>query len=182
MQGLDRLRVYHFRQGILDTSSPQTVDFPEPAYSAGLHVNREFDATGFRYSYQSLVSPASVFFYNSSTSASTLLKQQEVPGDFDRELYASERLWITAEDGVRVPVSLVYKRDTFHKDGTNPLYVYGYGSYGYPPAASAFQRLTPCAARPRCRRTLTPTFAAAASSETAWHDAGKMMAKTQHLH
>ena len=77
------------------------IAFPEPVYSAAAHVNREFATTKFRYSYQSLVSPASVFEYDVKTAESVLLKQQEVPGGFDRERYASERVWVTAEDGVR---------------------------------------------------------------------------------
>ena len=110
----------------------QQISFPEPAYTAAGNVNREFDAKEFRYSYQSLVSPASVYQYDVGTGQSTLLKEQEIPGDFDRSRYSSERLWITAKDGTRVPVSLVYRRDRFMKTGSNPLYVYGYGSYGYP--------------------------------------------------
>ena len=130
VQGLDRLQVYTFKQGVLQTEG-RTVDFPDPAYSAALHVNREFDTAGFRYSYQSLVSPASVFEYVVKSGESKLLKEQEVPGGFDRGHYASERIWATASDGVKVPVSLVYRRDRFRKDGTNPLHIYGYGSYGY---------------------------------------------------
>ncbi|WP_419806978.1 S9 family peptidase [Terriglobus sp.] len=175
VNGLDRLRVYHFDHDILNTASPQTVEFPEPAYSAGLHVNREFDATGFRYSYQSLVSPASVFLYDVATAQSTLLKQQEVPGNFDRERYASERVWITAEYGVRVPVSLVYKRDAFHKDGANPLYLYGYGSYGYGlPIGFSATRLA------LLDRGIVYGYAhirGGGDLGDAWHDAGKMMQK-----
>ena len=61
-----------------------------------------------------------------------MLKKQPVPGGFEAALYQSERLWFTAHDGTEVPVSLVYRKDRFRKDGTSPLYVYGYGSYGYP--------------------------------------------------
>lgn len=175
VNGLDRLRVYHFQNGILNTTDPQTVEFPEPAYSAGLHVNREFDATGFRYSYQSLVSPASVFFYDVATGTSTLLKQQEVPGGFDRERYASERVWITAPDGVRVPVSLVYRRDNFKHDGTNPLYVYGYGSYGYGlPIGFSGTRLS------LLDRGIVVAYAhirGGGDLGDSWHDSGKMMQK-----
>lgn len=175
VNGLDRLRVYHFQRDLLNTASPQTVDFPEPAYSAGLHVNREFDATGFRYSYQSLVSPASVFLYDVATSQSTLLKQQEVPGGFDRARYSSERIWITAQDGVRVPVSLVYRRDAFQKDATNPLYLYGYGSYGYGlPIGFPATRLA------LLDRGIVVAYAhirGGGDLGDSWHDAGKMMQK-----
>ena len=79
VEGLDRMRVFRF-DGDAVSSDAATVAFPEPSYSAGLHVNRNFDATSFRYSYQSLVSPASVYEYDVASGTSTLLKQQEVPG------------------------------------------------------------------------------------------------------
>jgi oligopeptidase B len=126
-------------------SEPVAITFPEPTYSAAPHVNRVFNADSFRYSYTSLVSPPSVYEYNvSRTDADTpigeskLLKQQEVPGGFDPALYASERVWVEAPDAASttgtlpVPTSIVYRRDSFKHDGANPLYIYGYGSYGYP--------------------------------------------------
>ncbi len=174
VQGLDRLRVFHFKGDTLG-GDPETVTFPEPAYAAGLHVNRIFNADSFRYSYQSLVSPASVYEYDLATGASTLLKQQEVPGGFDRERYASERLWATASDGVRVPVSLVYRRDRFQKDGTNPLYVYGYGSYGYAlPIGFGTSRLS------LLDRGIVMAYAhirGGGDLGDTWHDGGKMMVK-----
>ena len=106
------------------------IAFPEPAYSAHPHINRIFETTTFRYGYQSLVTPSSVYEYDVPTGASTLLKQLEIPGGFDRTLYASERVHAAAPDGVPVPVSLVYRKDK-RQPGRNPLYVYGYGSYGY---------------------------------------------------
>ncbi|MGI4852568.1 MAG: S9 family peptidase [Janthinobacterium lividum] len=174
VQGLDRMRVFRFEGDTLSTE-PATVSFPEPSYSAGLHVNRNFDATSFRYSYQSLVSPASVYEYDVATGASTLLKQQEVPGDFDRERYASERVWATAGDGVKVPVSLVYRRDSFAKDGTNPLYIYGYGSYGYAlPVGFGTSRLS------LLDHGIVMAYAhirGGGDLGDAWHDDGKMMVK-----
>ncbi len=128
--GLPRLRFWRFADDGPEAERAGEISFPEPAYSAQPHVNRVFDATSFRYAYQSLVTPSSVFEYDLTTGASTLLKQQEVPGGFDRTLYASERVLATAPDGVQVPVSLVYRKDK-RKKGWNPLYVYGYGSYGY---------------------------------------------------
>ncbi|WP_446743778.1 S9 family peptidase [Silvibacterium acidisoli] len=124
--GLEQLRVVPF-------DAPETareIPFPEPVYSAHPHINRVFSTTKYRYSYQSLVSPASVYEYDVATGDAVLLKQLEVPGGFDRSLYASERIFATASDGVQVPVSLVYRRDRF-QSGLNPLYIYGYGSYGY---------------------------------------------------
>ena len=151
------------------------IDFPEPVYTAAGHVNREFDTGAFRYSYQSLVAPPSVFEYDVFAGTSTLLKQQEVPGGFDSSRYASERIWVTAEDGVRVPVSMVYRRDRFRRDGSCPLYVYGYGSYGYPlPIGFSASRLS------LLDRGLVLAYAhirGGGEMGDPWHDAGKMMVK-----
>ena len=161
---------------------PSQIAFPEPTYTASAHNNREFEAVHFRYSYQSLVSPASVYDYNVATGISTLLKQQEVPGGFDPSDYASERLWIEAADKVMIPVSLVYRRNMFHNrrasdDGQsqNPLYVYGYGSYGYPlPVGFSPTRLT------LLDRGFIIAYAhirGGGELGDKWHDAGKMRAK-----
>jgi oligopeptidase B len=168
--------------------SPVAITFPEPAYTAGAHVNRNFTTQLYRYSYQSLVSPPSVFEYNVGRADATLaigksrlLKQQEVPGGFDSSRYASERIWIEAPDAksptghVPVPVSLVYRRDLFHQDGTNPLHVYGYGSYGYPlPVAFSPTRLS------LLDRGMVMAYAhirGGGELGDAWHDAGKMAVK-----
>ena len=128
--GLQHLRVFNFGGEGESTGAPREISFPEPVYSAHSHINRIFETKKFRYGYQSLVTPSSVYEYDVTSGASTLLKQLEVPGGFDRTQYKSERLFATASDGTQVPVSLVYRMDRFDK-GTNPLYVYGYGSYGY---------------------------------------------------
>lgn len=173
-EGLTSLAVASFSEdGSL--GEIKKISFPEPAYTALPHVNREFVTTKFRYSYQSLVSPASVYEYDVTTGVSELLKEQEIPGGFNRAHYASERLWVTASDGVRVPVSLVYRRDLFHKDGTAPLYIYGYGSYGYPlPIGFSPARLS------LLDRGLVLTYAhirGGGELGDTWHDAGKMMVK-----
>lgn len=160
-----------------DTRVGQAVEisFPEPAYTASGHVNREFDTTSFRYSYQSLVSPASIYRYDVASAQSALLKEQEIPGGFDRSRYNSERLWIDVNDGTQVPVSLVYRKDKFGKDGSNPLYVYGYGSYGYPlPIGFSATRLS------LLDRGLVLAYAhvrGGGEMGDVWHDAGKMMVK-----
>ena len=129
-RGLPVMRVFPLSEEGLPGESKE-IRFPDPAYEADGDVNRDFGTTTYRYAYQSLVRPPSVFEYDVRTGESTLLKEHEVPGGFDASRYASERLWFKAKDGTEVPVSLVYRRDKFAKDGSSPLYVYGYGSYGY---------------------------------------------------
>lgn len=117
--GLPRLRLWKFSgdssaAGPLAASAGE-IAFPEPAYSAYPHINRIFETTTFRYAYQSLVTPSSVYEYDLATGVSTLLKQLEIPGGFDRTLYASERIHATASDGVAIPISLVYRKDADRK-------------------------------------------------------------------
>ena len=151
------------------------IEFPEPVYSAGAYANPEFDAKTFRYSYQSLVSPASVYEYDVKSGTSTLLKQQEVPGGFDSTLYGSERVWVEASDGVKVPVSVVYRKNFFKRNSKNPIYVYGYGSYGYPlPIGFSPSRLS------LLDRGVVMAYAhirGGGEMGDSWHDAGKMMVK-----
>ena len=101
----------------------------EAAYVAGFEVNPEQNTHLLRYTYTSLTTPASVYQLNMQSGEKTLLKQTEVPGGFDKNNYATDRVWATARDGVKVPVSLLYKKE-FKRDGTAPLYQYAYGSYG----------------------------------------------------
>jgi oligopeptidase B len=105
------------------------IEFNDPAYVAYTSVNPEFDTEVLRYGYQSMTTPNSTFDYNMRTKKQELLKQTEVLGDFDPNDYTSERIMATARDGVEVPVSIVYKKGT-PKDGSAPLLLYGYGSYG----------------------------------------------------
>ena len=106
------------------------LSFDDPCYFACLGDNPEPKSTTARLYYSSLTTPGSLFEFDLATGERTLLKQQKVLGDFNKEAYQSERLFITARDGVEVPVSLVYRSDSFKKDGTNPLLQYGYGAYG----------------------------------------------------
>jgi oligopeptidase B len=124
LEGLNRFRVLSFKAGIW-----HEVSFPEPAYSAFGIGTPESDTRMFRIYYQSLVTPSSVYDYDLETRERTLLKQQEVLGGYDATQYATERLWATARDGVRMPISIVYKKG-FNRDGNAPLWLYGYGSYG----------------------------------------------------
>ncbi|HEY0761613.1 MAG TPA: S9 family peptidase [Pyrinomonadaceae bacterium] len=131
--GLQQLDVIDFK-----TSKRQRIKFPEPVYSAFLSANREFDTNVVRYTYNSLVTPNSVFDYDMNTGKSTLRKETEVPGGFDRNNYKSERVFATAADGTKVPMSMVYRKGV-KLDGSAPLLLYGYGSYGYsiPPTFSS---------------------------------------------
>ncbi|HEV8426789.1 MAG TPA: S9 family peptidase [Pyrinomonadaceae bacterium] len=131
--GLQQLEVIDFK-----TNKRQRIKFPEPVYSTFLSANREFDTNVVRYTYNSLVTPNSVFDYDMNTGKSTLLKETEVPGGFDRNNYQSERVFATASDGTRIPMSMVYRKGV-KLDGSAPLLLYGYGSYGYsiPPTFSS---------------------------------------------
>jgi oligopeptidase B len=122
--GLTRLKVF-------DRASlkSEIIDFPDPTYVASENVNAEYNTNKFRYSYQSLNRPESIFEYDFSTKKSELKKQKETP-NLDPSQYISERLWATARDGTKIPISLLRKRST-NKDGKAPLLQYGYGSYGY---------------------------------------------------
>ncbi len=122
--GLVQLRV---RQ--LSTGQERTIDFHDPAYVAYGGVNPEWDTTKFRFGYSSLTTPDSVYEHDLLTGQDRLLKQQEVVGDFDASRYISERIWATTRDGVRIPISLVHRRD-LAMDGKAPLLLYGYGAYG----------------------------------------------------
>ena len=171
--GLPRLRLWSFTQNDRAIQSNE-IRFPEPVYSAFPHINREFGATAYRYAYQSLVTPSSVYEYDLATGNSTLLKQLEVPGGFDRDRYASERVFATASDGARVPISLVYRKDARVRGG-NPLYVYAYGSYGYSlPVGFNANRLS------LLDRGVVMAYAhirGGGDMGKPWHDAGKMLTK-----
>ncbi len=172
--GLPRLRVGRFADQGPAAAPAGEIAFPEPAYSAHPHVNRIFETTTYRYAYQSLVTPNSVYEFDLATDSSTLLKQVEVPGGFDRSLYDSERVRATAPDGVEVPVSLVYRKDK-REPGKNPLYVYAYGSYGYSlPIGFNSNRLS------LLDRGVVMAYAhirGGGDLGKPWHDAGKMLVK-----
>ncbi|MBV8113817.1 MAG: S9 family peptidase [Silvibacterium sp.] len=172
--GLQHLRVFSFSGSGPETSAFREISFPEPVYTAHPHINRVFDTTRFRYSYESLVAPSSVYEYDVITEESTLLKELEIPGGFDRTRYASERLFAKAPDGVEIPVSLVYRKD-LRKSGANPLYIYGYGAYGYPlPVSFGSSRLS------LLDRGFVVAYAhvrGGGDLGKPWHDAGRLLHK-----
>jgi oligopeptidase B len=152
------------------------VAFDEPTYTALPKDNRDYDSSTFRYAYQSLVTPPSVFDFDLVSGRSRLVKQTKVLGAFDRNQYVSEWTSATAADGTVVPISLVRRRDT-RLDGTAPMHLLGYGSYGFPyPVAFFSPRLS----------LLDRGFVIALAHVRGggemgkpWHDAGRMATKMQ---
>lgn len=123
--GLTRIKIIGY-----DGKEKSSIDFGEPAYVAGIDVNAEFDTDIVRYNYQSMTTPSSIFDYTTTTKERVLVKQREVLGGFQAKDYQTERVMATARDGAQVPVSIVYRKDKFRKDGSNPCLQYAYGSYG----------------------------------------------------
>jgi len=123
-RGLVQIHIRSFRTG-----GEHAIDFGEPVYSARVGANAEYRTRLLRFNYTSLVTPASVFDYDMETRERQLMKRQDVLGGYDPALYQSERIYATAPDSVQVPISLVYKKG-FLRDGSAPMLLYGYGSYG----------------------------------------------------
>jgi oligopeptidase B len=150
------------------------VQFPEPTYDIAAEPNAEFDAPAYRFRYQSLVTPPSVYDYDFATRRLTLLKQTEVLGGYDPGRYRSERLHATAPDGTRIPISLVARADV-PRDEPAPMLLTGYGAYGlaYPVTFSS------------ARLSLLDRGVAVAIAHVRgggemgkrWHDAGRMLNK-----
>ncbi|PCH70459.1 MAG: oligopeptidase B [Bacteroidales bacterium] len=122
--GLNQLRIRKWAD-----NEEHYLDFGEETYNAWISTNPEFKTNVLRYGYTSLTTPTSTIDYDMSTKEKTVLKQQEVVGDFEKSNYEAKRIWAIAADGTKVPVSLVYRKDKFKK-GTNPLWLSAYGSYG----------------------------------------------------
>ncbi len=116
---------------IIDRANGEThaLDFGEAAFQAIPGDNYEYDSNAYRYKFESMTTPDSVYDYDMVTRERTLVKEQEIPGGFNRSDYQSERLLATARDGTRIPVSLVYRKGT-EMNGQSPLLQHGYGSYG----------------------------------------------------
>jgi oligopeptidase B len=164
-----RLRVVSFQTG-----EAVDVAVPEPVYTVSLGANREFDTDKIRYNYQSFITPSSVYDYDVKTTKSVLLKQLPVLGGYDPQLYQSERVYATAADGTKVPISLVYRKD-LKRDGRRPLLLNAYGSYGIPsnvtfgsPRLSLLDRGVVYA---------VAHIRGGGDLGKEWHDAGKMMSK-----
>lgn len=173
-QGLQHVRAVPFRGPGPEMGEGPEIELPEPVYNIHAHANRVYDTGKYRYAYQSLVTPASVFEYDVATGDSKLLKQVEVPGGFDRTRYASERIFARAADGVEVPISLVWRKDQ-REPGKNPLWIYGYGAYGYSlPMGFSSSRLS------LLDRGFVLAYAhvrGGGDMGKAWHDDGRLMKK-----
>ena len=166
--GLPQIRVTDLQSG-----KSRRIEFPEPAYLSYGYINAEYDTNKIRYGYQSFVTPPSVFEYDVASGASVLLKQKEVPG-YDRERYQVERIYATAPDGVKIPISLVHLKGA-KLDGKGPLFLTGYGSYGYAYDINFNSNIFSLVDR-------GVTFSVAhirggGEMGKAWHDAGRMMNK-----
>jgi oligopeptidase B len=150
------------------------VEFAEPAYNASIGENPEFGAEHVRFQYESFVTPRSIFDYNVRTRERHLRKQQPVLGGYDPSQYASERLLASASDGTRVPLSIVHRRDT-PLDGSAPLLLYGYGSYGISvPVNFSSNRLT---LLDRGVVYAVAHIRGGGELGKPWHDAGRMQLK-----
>lgn len=126
VNGLTEIKVINRKD-----NSTYNVDFGEEAFVANMYMaTDDYASDSIRFSYSSLTTPSSDFYYNLSSKQKQLLKQQKVGGGFDATKYETKRIWATATDGTKVPISLVYKKDNFKKDGSNPMLLYAYGSYG----------------------------------------------------
>ena len=158
----------------LGNKESHIVQVPDPAYSLSASTNAEFDIDKYRYNYQSPITPSSTFEYDLHSQTSTLLKQQEVPGGYDKSRYTVERLFLPAKDGAGVPVTIVYRKDLF-KRGQNPLFVYGYGSYGITIPDTFSTTLLPLLDRGIV--TTVAHIRGGGELGEAWHDDGKMMTK-----
>jgi oligopeptidase B len=167
--GLIRLRVADVRD-----HSWRHVEFPEPTYEVSGEANVEFDLTRYRFRYQSLVTPSSVFDYDVADRSLTLLKRTEVLGGYDPARYRSERVHAAAPDGTRVAISLVRPVDA-PRDGSTPLVLAGYGAYGLPyPVTFSSNRLS------LLERGVSVAIAhvrGGGEMGKRWHDAGRMLAK-----
>jgi oligopeptidase B len=167
--GLPQIRVTDLRNG-----QSKKIDFPEPAYAAGPYINRVYDTTEYRYAYQSPITPPSVFAYDMEKGTSTLLKRKEVPGGYDANKYQVEQLYVPASDGVKVPMSVVRLKGA-KLDGTGPIYLYGYGSYGA--SIDMFFNSNIFSMVDRGVVAATAHIRGGGEMGKAWHDAGRMMNK-----
>lgn len=173
-EALTRMRIQDFASG-----QWRDVAFPESVYWAAANGTPEFGASAFRLSYQSMVTPQSVYDCDLATGKLTLLKRTAILGGYDPERYVTERRWAIARDGVRVPLSVMYRKGT-QLDGSAPCHLYGYGSYGLGMEASfSVARLS------LVDRGLVSVIAHIRGGNEMgelWHDQGMLMNKKNTFH
>lgn len=167
--GIPQLRVHSFADG-----TSYRIEWPEPVFSSGAGANPEFDLEKVHVSYTSMVTPASVYEVDLKSKEKKLLKRQEIPAGYKPEEYVSEWVFATAKDGTKVPISLVYKKG-LKKDGTAPVLLYGYGSYG----ASASVNFSPTRLSMLDRGVVFAQGHIRGGSDMGrqWYDDGKMLKK-----
>jgi len=158
----------------LASGQSRRIELPESAYAMFSYINRVYDTTKFRYNYQSFITPQSIFEYDMANGTSTLLKQKEVPGGYDRTRYQVEQIYATATDGVKVPISVVHLKGA-RLDGTGPLYLTGYGSYGFPLDITFNSSLFSLVDRGVV--VAVAHIRGGGEMGKAWHDDGRMMHK-----
>ena len=164
--GLERFVVH-----ALDSGGLHAIAFPEPAYSTVPDINAEFRTKTFRFRYQSMVTPPSIYDYDMVTREKTLMKRMEVLGGYDPSKYVVERAHATAKDGTAVPISLAHRKDT-PRDGTAPMHLVGYGAYGYPlPVTFSSNRLSLLDRGAVCALA---HVRGGGELGKPWHDAGRM--------
>ena len=169
VNGLHELVVTDMR-----TNRSHEIEFPEPVYTAYVSTNREWDTPVLRYQYQSMVTPNSVFDYDMNARTSTLLKQTEVLGGYDKGQYESARIFARAKDGTRIPISLVYRKGV-KRDGTAPMLLGGYGSYGIP--SDVYFSSNRLSLLDRGMIVATAHIRGGGDLGKPWHDAGRMKTK-----
>lgn len=124
--GLTQIKVYDRKN-----KNWSNINFGQDAYVASMYMaTDDYASDSIRYNYTSLVTPSATYLYNLGTKEKKLLKQQKVGEKYNPDLYETKRIWATGRDGTKIPLSIVYRKDKFKKDGSNPLLLYAYGSYG----------------------------------------------------
>ena len=167
--GFPRLRVMSF-----ETGASHAVEFPEPAYSVSGTGNAEFETDTFRFAYESLLTPDSVFDYDMNTRRRKLLKQEEVLGGYDPARYNSELIYATAPDGTQLPISMVYRKD-LRRSGPQPLLLIGYGAYGF--ASDVHFSSTRLSLLDRGVISAIGHVRGGGEMGKRWHDQGRMLSK-----
>lgn len=167
--GLPKFRVTDLKSG-----KSHEIEFPEPVYVAYAGPNAEFNTNVFRFTYESYITPNSVYDYDVMTRKRELRKQQPVLGGYDPKLYKSERVYATASDGAKIPISIVYRKD-LKRDGSRPMLLEGYGSYGISNDVDFSSNRLSLLDRGVIYGTAHIRGGGELGKE--WHDQGKMMVK-----